>query len=460
MRKIYSLLALSGMAFTLNAQGISFETGTWKEALAKASKEHKLIYLDVYTTWCGPCKVMAATIFPKPEAGAKYNTAFVNYKTDAENGEGIAIAAQYKVDGYPTNLFIDPETQEVVYKVMGATELDDFLARADIALTEQKDPMKWKDYEAKFEKGERDKKFLTAYIEKAQRLDKQSDLILDAYVEKHVTGKPDKATVAFLVEHTKTLDNKAAAILFAHKEQVMAVHPENKDFFMWWSQSLPYATLEKAKANKDEQLLSRIETLSAKYNIDLTARFTSGFYFYRKEFYQGSGNEAKARETVIAEADYLVALSDEAYSRQDEEALKRSRDRILYQLKAMNVPEEKYESSIAATIEKHPDMKRSASLGAAQTLNDAAWKVVVAKGKDKEDLKRAMTWSEKSLEMAKGSESWAQLADTYANLLYLSGQKEKAVDLQEEVVKKAEEAGSEDLDSLRETLARMKSGKI
>ena len=40
------------------AQGVDFKSLTMKEAQAVAEKEKKMIFIDFYTTWCGPCKMM------------------------------------------------------------------------------------------------------------------------------------------------------------------------------------------------------------------------------------------------------------------------------------------------------------------------------------------------------------------------------------------------------------------
>lgn len=440
------------------AQGVRFESGPWKDVLALAAKEHKLVYMDVYTTWCGPCKIMSSTIFPEKAAGDRYNAAFVNYKVDAERGEGMELAATYKVDGYPTNLFIDPVSREVVYRVTGSADLPGFLQRADIALAEQKDPMKWSDYEQQFEKGNRDKAFLVSFAEKAERLEKGNDRILDAYIQEYVKGKPDEAALKFLSQYTHTFDNKAVALIFANEDRVKALYPGDKDRFRWWGRALQRGTFDKAVAGKNEQLLEVLESSSAHYGIPIDV--ISGIHYYRKDFYRQTGNEAMARKAAIDEAAYLMGLKPEFYARKDEEGLRDARESILYQLKAMKTPEEQYESSIKATLEKNPDMKRPASLFAAQILNESAWAAAEDKGADKEYLKLATEWSAKSLELARGSKDWALYADTYANLLYYSGDKQKALSLQDEAVKQAEAAGSESLDSLRETRARMQAGKM
>ena len=45
-------------------QGINFEKLTLEEALIKAKTENKYVFVDCYTTWCGPCKRMTEFVFP------------------------------------------------------------------------------------------------------------------------------------------------------------------------------------------------------------------------------------------------------------------------------------------------------------------------------------------------------------------------------------------------------------
>jgi thiol-disulfide isomerase/thioredoxin len=124
------------------AQGIEFEQGDWQSVKEKANKAHKLIYIDVYTTWCAPCKLMAKKYLPEKEAGDSYNNRFINYQIDAEKGEGIEIAKKYAVNGFPTNLFIDPGSGNIVYKVIGMPKsISDFIQNGTVAIEEFNDPM-------------------------------------------------------------------------------------------------------------------------------------------------------------------------------------------------------------------------------------------------------------------------------------------------------------------------------
>lgn len=117
---IITVAALSAVTFACHAQGIQFEASTFDEALAKAKQENKLLFMDCYTTWCGPCRMLSKTVFPNDTAGVFFNKHFINLKMDMEKGEGTTLSRTFRVTGYPTLLFIDPADKEVVYRITGA----------------------------------------------------------------------------------------------------------------------------------------------------------------------------------------------------------------------------------------------------------------------------------------------------------------------------------------------------
>lgn len=100
-------------------KGIQFETLSFDEALKKAKKEDKLIFLDAYAVWCGPCKMMDRTTFKDEEVGEVFNKNFINVKIDMEKGEGPAIAKKYQVRAYPTMMLINAEGK-VEKRILGA----------------------------------------------------------------------------------------------------------------------------------------------------------------------------------------------------------------------------------------------------------------------------------------------------------------------------------------------------
>ncbi len=92
---------------TTETSGIIFFHGTLVEAKAKANKENKLLFIDCFTTWCGPCKSMSKKIFTQKEVGDYYNKNFICLKMDMELAEGMSVQEKYGVEAYPTYLFID-----------------------------------------------------------------------------------------------------------------------------------------------------------------------------------------------------------------------------------------------------------------------------------------------------------------------------------------------------------------
>lgn len=109
-------------------QGIEFRDLALKEALAAAQAEGKLVFVDCFTEWCGPCKAMDRQVFPDPEAGAFMNPRFVCVQVDMEKGEGPAMGVKYGVSSYPTFLILDAEGTEI-NRAVGSMNTPQFVER-------------------------------------------------------------------------------------------------------------------------------------------------------------------------------------------------------------------------------------------------------------------------------------------------------------------------------------------
>ncbi|MGB1242014.1 MAG: thioredoxin family protein [Chitinophagales bacterium] len=116
------LLMVFGIIFLMNScsagKAMQFERGPLQIALDKAKKENKPVFVDFYTTWCGPCKMMEKTVFTKSNVSKFYNKNFINIKIDAEKGEGRNLAAKYNVAGFPCLIYLDGNGK-VIHKELG-----------------------------------------------------------------------------------------------------------------------------------------------------------------------------------------------------------------------------------------------------------------------------------------------------------------------------------------------------
>lgn len=133
MNKKLFLLIITCLVSGVSFAQMRFYEGKWAQALEKAKSENKLLFVDAYAVWCGPCRWMANNVFPNEDVAKFFNENFVNYKLDMEKGEGPKIAQAYKVTAYPTLLFIDGEGN-VKHRVMGAQSVEDLISTGKLAV--------------------------------------------------------------------------------------------------------------------------------------------------------------------------------------------------------------------------------------------------------------------------------------------------------------------------------------
>lgn len=139
---------------------VNFRKIELDEALKAAQAEKKLVFVDCFTEWCGPCKKMSNEEFVKPEAGNYFNPKFVCIKVDMEKGKGPDMAKKYSVNAYPTFLILNTDGS-LRGRYVGAAEIDKFIDNIEGVLNEEKG-LPW--FQKKFEAGERDAAFLKGYV--------------------------------------------------------------------------------------------------------------------------------------------------------------------------------------------------------------------------------------------------------------------------------------------------------
>ena len=162
MKRLSSLMALLLTVTVMCAQGIAFEPeGTLLyEAAMKAKKENKLVFVDCFTQWCGPCKKMLGTVFPQEKVGRYMNANFVSIKIDMEAAYAEGLARTWQVSAYPTFIIFNAEGKEIG-RFMGGSDADGFIKR--VAEKSAMDAGA-SNLEERWANGERDDAFLKEYL--------------------------------------------------------------------------------------------------------------------------------------------------------------------------------------------------------------------------------------------------------------------------------------------------------
>ena len=358
MKNYISLAFIFLSAFTFG-QGIKFEENpAFSTLLEKAKKEKKLIFIDAFAAWCGPCKMMVKNVFPQKLVGDFYNKNFINVAIDMEKGEGRTIAQKYAVTSYPTYLFINGNG-ELVQKDLGYMDEKAFISLGEESLKTQK----FGSLKDRFEKGEQDQLFLEKVIQQYY----QSDFELAKRAsEKYFAQKKDalkKEEIGYLFGFIKSTEDPNYPIIAQRKNEILQFVTENQlNEFL-----------------KPIQINSVLQK-SYKENKEIDEA-----YFLEKASPIIGNIEAKK---ALNHLKMGIALDKKDYSTFEKESLE------LYQ---------------------HPEEISTQELSAAAII-------FADHIQNKESLKTAQIWAEKSVMSSETAENTYALA----KLLYLNGKKEDA----------------------------------
>ena len=153
------MLLLASSAYAQN-RAIDFKTASLTEAFKMAKEQHKMIFTDCYTVWCGPCKGMDKLVFTQDSVADFFNSHFINVKLEMEKGEGPAALKSYEVGAFPTYLLFD-ENGKQIYKFVGGMSAAEFMAKIRIGINPKNEEAI---REARYAAGDRDHALLIALI--------------------------------------------------------------------------------------------------------------------------------------------------------------------------------------------------------------------------------------------------------------------------------------------------------
>lgn len=126
MKKWIMMLALMLAAAGAEAQ-VKFETKSTDAVRAMAVKEGKLVFIDLYASWCPPCKMMERQVFSRKDVGEFIGQRFIAAKYDTDQPTGRELMNRYGNGAIPLYLIFDTEGN-LLGRIQGAAPADRLMA--------------------------------------------------------------------------------------------------------------------------------------------------------------------------------------------------------------------------------------------------------------------------------------------------------------------------------------------
>jgi thiol-disulfide isomerase/thioredoxin len=118
-------------AVTSSLVAAPFSDLSFEAASKLAAQTGKIVLVDFYTTWCGPCKMLDKTTWTDPAVIQLLEQKTVALRIDAE--KEVALSKRYKIEAYPSVLLIKPDGTEID-RLVGYREPKAFMADFNAAL--------------------------------------------------------------------------------------------------------------------------------------------------------------------------------------------------------------------------------------------------------------------------------------------------------------------------------------
>ncbi len=268
------------------AQGIDFFHGSFDEAIELAKTEGKVIFVDAYTTWCGPCKRMSRSTFPDPAVGEFFNENFINMKIDMEKAEGRKFKTKYPVQAFPTLYFIGPDA-EVVHKQKGAQDAVNFLKIGKHVISKVDFS---RDFAKAYEEGDRDPQLIYDYVAALNKSNKSSSKVANEYLRSQKDLTTD-FNLNFILEATTEADSRIFDLLMDHKSAIIALN--SKEQVDAKIMKACEATVKKAVEFEAESLLDEAKT---KLKTNLPKKYQGFALESDLTFHKAQGNSEQYRK--------------------------------------------------------------------------------------------------------------------------------------------------------------------
>ncbi len=288
------------------SQGIDFQNITFEEAIEQAKKQDKLIFIDFYTQWCGPCKELAKGPFLDASVGAFYNEHFINLKLDAER-EGKQTAQRYEVNRYPTLLYINQEGR-IIYNGRFSKTEKALIQEGEVAIHLASSDDNLIDLQAQFKKRQDDEQFLKSYYQKMIQYNMSPNDGIDAWLKVQTEMKEDSPEMMhFLLKNRRyfNVNGKAEEIIDSNYDRYIQSANEGEERALQFLKfTIANNTLKEARATQNPDLMKLY--LSKYNNLPERVRKGANIKELHLEYLLMSKDYSAYKKEAIAHVDSII----------------------------------------------------------------------------------------------------------------------------------------------------------
>lgn len=370
--------------------GIQFYQGkSWDDVKRKAKLENKYIFMDVNASWCVPCKKMNEEVFILQHVGNLINPHFISIKvqidTSRNDNEFVAtwykeskqIKEIYKPGAVPTFLFFSPKG-EIVHRDAGYKNRDEFIELAMNALNPDR---QYYTLLKAYEQNKNDTSFLKRMLIAASKAD-DTHMWLSAGKEL-INHIPDDSLLT--------------------RENIMLIKTYTTN-----SSDKGYRVISK-NASKIDKIMNS-EGFAAHFIDNIVWK-----EIFVPEFQKRKDTEPRWR--IIhkkAKRAFDVHIADKLIINAKKNWYRFKQDWPMYV------------EHLVASMEKYESKSLNVFL-----LNNSAWDIFL-RSDNKNQLNKAISWVERAIKV---DSNYLPALDTYANLLYKTGNIQQAIDIEQKVLR-------------------------
>jgi thiol-disulfide isomerase/thioredoxin len=413
-------------SYLYREDGVQWTEGlSWQQVKEKAKRENKYIFLDCFTTWCGPCKKMDHEVYTDEKIGRFFSNKFISVKVQMDRtkddndfikswyNDAAEIGKHYLLEGYPTLLFFSP-SGIIVQKETGFKNIKDLMILAQAAI-------------------QPGKSLNDDYAEYRQ--------LLNNYKQ----GKIPYERLPFMVTIAKKLgDTISLALVKTHAEYVSTLMPEkrfSKENIEFWSSlnlSVKSILLQYFFKNGDQIDKVMNKEGFSRHQVNKCIQNFIVEPFLSSQYKNPDANSGLTKiNTRTGQAIPGQAYYEEADWKKLSELMRKDfnasyvKSNLLQAKSTWYYKNNNWESFAKASIKQmeidSPDFDNWREC---QAVNNLGWTVFLYLN-EKKLINGSLVWMKKLVE---NKPKWGACLDTYANLLYKAGKREVAIQWQEKAV--------------------------